>query len=1346
MGSDRARRSYDAGRMYRSIVSQQGRVTVEADANEAEEIRAEESRAELIDIIGPTGAPDGGFEISVPAAGSGPFDFDIGEGTLYVGGMRVRNAEPQATYLGQQRTEWVDYPTGRPAPYPTNTAPFSEAIYLAVTEQEVCAVEDAALREVALGGPDTASRTRLIQRVQRLPVNDSGCETAFSDALEVAYPGRVAFDPATMRLDSTMMLRVDLVPDPTAAGDACQPTAQTGFLGPENQLIRVQVTGDERMLWGWDNASFLYRVTLTGPRTLRLDGIPVDVYHQPSARQWVEVLGTAVDFGDGARIASAVGAVMQVDSYDPTVRTVTLDAALPADFVEHLPPQVFLRIWENQFAFAADENTATELVASNGTGTGVRVYTKGAARAPGDYWMIGVRPGMPHAFLPARLARFQSPDGPKRWAVPLALINWHADLKTAEVADCRRRFQDLVDDDLEFHNQHLHGWGVVCGLQVQCMTTDYADAHKLGKPREAVIVRDGYALHPTGADIRLESTADDTITALALGDLAVAEGTLSRNSDGKLADGTVSLWIDKRRAFHAETYVHPENPWEELLDGTILLDIYKDCILNVIKFVKGQLTPGAADGPVGLAAKRLIALMNLLWQIANQTNSIHIFISGEKDPSAPGADNEEDAILRAFFDGLKNLLQSKTFCAMFDDLVYPPYDILRSNLPANTPHPTTIFGAGMHSRIRVHPGRPLAFTCGGDGKVNVYDLVGKKLIASVDFPVALADVQDIAFAPVGNDKDIYAIAWTGQAKVDSVFVVGAVAADGTLSWNTNQVPCPLMKLVTLATSDASPGLVYAAARGLGIYQFNPGATTAPTQLSSFFATGHLVASGLGGTTVLYAGAHSSDMNPVAFDQLLGVSATPAAAHRSFALPLNGTIAGLGHDDLALVPSPDKKSESLYAIIDGVGQSKRLAIWTTTVVTDSGTQPQFVVDLGVSSSSRVAYSAAGGWSMITYENAYVGRAYRPGQSTIETEIHPLQIGPVSIATDAAGRWFYVLEYGSRTITAVPATADAASPWRSTIDLAALAKYRHGAITVFAKAIGRLAQYLKDCVCEHLLIQCPKAEGKKVYLADVSFKGGTVYQICNFHHRKYVHTFPTIEYWMSFVPILPFLKRLVELICCAVIPPFFDKLVPSDKTDAQKADLISVAAVRHAFTYLQTADLAGQFQLRKSQLSLAGSSGKAALGNALRLPSAGNMRAQTSLLEVVNKLAADAKKVAADKGLVVRNVEVASDSLSAALAMAAAPTVGTGETVDLVTDASGRVIGWRKATPVMMVSTTTAPPADTPTGAVEFGATSNEVTSLRRELSTMTEAHDKQAATVAEMQKKLIEMADTLATLR
>ncbi len=69
---------------------------------------------------------------------------------------------------------------------------------------------------------------------------------------------------------------------------------------------------------------------------------------------------------------------------------------------------------------------------------------------------------------------------------------------------CRPRFfagQLLTDEDLNrldhyivaknrLHNRYLHGWGVVCGLDVVCHPCE-----------EAVIVRPGYALSPCGDDI-----------------------------------------------------------------------------------------------------------------------------------------------------------------------------------------------------------------------------------------------------------------------------------------------------------------------------------------------------------------------------------------------------------------------------------------------------------------------------------------------------------------------------------------------------------------------------------------------------------------------------------------------------------------------------------------------------------------------------------------------------------------------------------------------------------------------------------------------------------------------------
>lgn len=81
---------------------------------------------------------------------------------------------------------------------------------------------------------------------------------------------------------------------------------------------------------------------------------------------------------------------------------------------------------------------------------------------------------------------------------------------------CRPRFfagQLLTDEDLnrldhyiveknKLHNRYLHGWGVVCGLEVVC------------HPCDMVTVRSGYALSPCGEDIVV--CRDDTVDVCAL--------------------------------------------------------------------------------------------------------------------------------------------------------------------------------------------------------------------------------------------------------------------------------------------------------------------------------------------------------------------------------------------------------------------------------------------------------------------------------------------------------------------------------------------------------------------------------------------------------------------------------------------------------------------------------------------------------------------------------------------------------------------------------------------------------------------------------------------------------------
>ncbi len=446
MGSDRARLSYDSRQDYRAVVMQQGRVTVEADWNEQQQIAGEQLREQTLDIVGPAGTPDDGYRIiETGVSSSPPFDFSVGPGTMYVGGERVTLAA--AVDYNQQEQwldrlgdpDWVDLPNPR-------QPPGDELIYLYLREQEVSAVEDHALREIALGGPDTAARVRLIQHIVRLATAAADCAKALGDAQAKWASEGLTFAPATMRLLSGATLLVSFPPLPPA--DPCEPAAPDGFLGADNQLIRIQISGPNRFLWGYDNASFLYRVDVKNPTTLHLQSRPPDAFHQPRAGQAVEVLCSAAKLANGEYVAEPSGFVTTLTApYNPDTQEVALAGAPPADkygdgtAAHPSPPRVFVRVWEQEVTFTP--GTAVDL-----GNTGLRVTLDTGGGGPfhvGDYWLVAVRPSEPRNVYPERyLQAPQPPDGPRLWACPLGVIAWNnAVLKVVD--DCRKHFCTLVE-------------------------------------------------------------------------------------------------------------------------------------------------------------------------------------------------------------------------------------------------------------------------------------------------------------------------------------------------------------------------------------------------------------------------------------------------------------------------------------------------------------------------------------------------------------------------------------------------------------------------------------------------------------------------------------------------------------------------------------------------------------------------------------------------------------------------------------------------------------------------------------------------------------------------------------
>jgi hypothetical protein len=440
MSSDRERISSDPNQQYRSVVFQQGRVTLASDSNEAWDIADEALRADVDDIVGPIGTPDNGYAVSYPGK-LGQVDFTIGKGTLYLGGERLELAQ-DITYLEQKDGEWLDLSE-------VVEEADTEQVWLLVREQELGATEDPNLLEVALGGPDTTQRTRLIQRVHRSKVQSSDCSVAWGEVLAQQKTDGYDFDSQRMRFLPFARLQVgfaDAQPQP----DPCEPAAVGGYLGADNQCIRVMVTaydaggGSAKIAWAFDNAYNMFEVVVQPDmQTLQLSAPPVDTSHWPRTGQAVEVLRSAVRLADGATMAQNLGQFgLLAADYNADQRTVQLATALtdPPFKAKAVDPPVFLRLWQEQL-----DAKVGQAVTLRDTGLQVTLTADGNnSIAPGVFWIFAVRPTTPQAVYPQRyLAQPQPPEGPRLWGGPLAILQWAREFAT--VTNCLDPFDNLVE-------------------------------------------------------------------------------------------------------------------------------------------------------------------------------------------------------------------------------------------------------------------------------------------------------------------------------------------------------------------------------------------------------------------------------------------------------------------------------------------------------------------------------------------------------------------------------------------------------------------------------------------------------------------------------------------------------------------------------------------------------------------------------------------------------------------------------------------------------------------------------------------------------------------------------------
>jgi hypothetical protein len=450
MNGDFARVSFDPTAHYRRVLLQQGRMLLEADFNEQSAIHDHYMRCLVADLKGRWWRVRHGFAL-VAIEDS---DFSIGYGHGYVEGMLCEN-DPLPGSAGAT-CRFSDQPfvvAGTTAAAALPELPF--LIYIECWERQVGALEVPGLREIALGGPDTALRTQTVWQIRlqtsdgmknairqveaalqvrekqgKADPGDTGkadktkgtktepdltkLDTAFEaltpqpaakQAKEpAAKPASPSLDPAIGNdlldaLEAAVPLMRAMAKSDAVNDDPCTIAVDSQYRGRENQLYRIEVhdggTAQTATLkWSRENGSVQF-----GIHTIGLDkatgAVQIGLANTGRDARTGLAQGDWVELcGAAVELSGSPGPLGRVTGFGPAPDTVSL--SLPKTAQVNLNPNFYtiLRRWDQ--SGAVTPNGVLPVVESAEKWLplerGIQVqFVPGGVYRTGDYWLVPAR-------------------------------------------------------------------------------------------------------------------------------------------------------------------------------------------------------------------------------------------------------------------------------------------------------------------------------------------------------------------------------------------------------------------------------------------------------------------------------------------------------------------------------------------------------------------------------------------------------------------------------------------------------------------------------------------------------------------------------------------------------------------------------------------------------------------------------------------------------------------------------------------------------------------------------------------------------------------------------------------
>ena len=1327
MKTQLSRNSFDVDQRYSGVYQQMGRMLTDADWNELSDLTKHRLADALTDVIG-SGTPRGRGILEIMDHNDGTQSFNLRWGYAYVDGIIAQvRPDPTAT-LNDPNGVALEYEHQADCPHAPSRPASDHVLYLDVWERTVVLLEDHNLLDPGLQGADTCTRTQTMAQVK-------WCEPTVN-------PEDPDANPPIGEAELTLELR-----EASTEPDPCDPCADEIALQDKvgNYLFRVEVHHIE-YIDGLPSRTILKWSSENGAEQYGIDDAALGF----DTDEWV------YEFYDG--YFDAMAATMETfDSekhlgkhlapgFTPTRGALTkgYPDTVPAGYTAVRRWDGFcelLKVGSNwTLVDGADrgENLSTSssstahshvtegpTVDINLDALTLSIHIADLQLLAGDYWYAVVRQathvagdilldaekpsGIRHHYMTLGLVtdagftayqgdpckRFEFPPLTDIQAKDVCYDNTVCEMPNVNTVQnaidylCRER-------DLRWHNKHLHGWGVVCGLIAECGPDTLPDGDgddTAEAERRQVGITPGYALTCEGEDVVLdkrflitpqslpelqsEGVPDDVLSRLqsllnqeiageknftdqlaetigkdqavqykslifkhALlehGRIIDVLGLIAHLEDSGTAvltdgDGTVCLRIDPgpngHPVFNIEPYDEEKHGNQNWLDGTLLNDFYQECIVKLVDAIFDEfqflneeeldVVEGGSTGLVSAGRRKLTSLLNLLIQLVNFDNGEFVFLS-----------RKEHLILRDIYLRLRQLLQSKTFCAMFGDETFPDY-------PFDNTGMSTYFGKNSHTRAKMHPTQRHLYTYGGSGNetgntINVYDMDSEELIRVIEMPAAEgAEISAITFSPDGNL--LYATA--NVRDTDSIFGISRITNDYT--WEAMTILCDVI-ITEMEIDNDDDGLIYAIGRGRGLFFLRPDVLTdqtqtQPTPVYSFNAVGHMAIDPQ--TQLAYCtDLTNSESDPDRYDAIVVCrldDATEGEPQVRLMLVDNAGASRQGRDGLAL--RFDRSGDDvraggrLYVVVDGVAGSADKNLLTYNLPLTVQSRP--IASLSIEDTQvSLAYHRSRDHLILGLEDGYRLQLVNPNGEATNTFRVPVQIQPVDVIVDPARGHVYALNYLSNTISVIPPNElDVNESF-----LEELSDYRMSVLLTFYGLFGELLQYLKDCFCHLLLAKCPECTEQDIlYLATVEIRESKVYRICNFDVRKTVKTLPQLGYWFSLVPIWPLLKRAVSSFCCSILPDLFsehqDTIIrrPDDDDDRprQATNVLKADTARRGVQGYQRTDIRAATRTQLKSLQFLGElAGDMTLDRVINPPSRAGVRKQTLMNSLVNDASAE-----------------------------------------------------------------------------------------------------------------------------